>query len=349
MKIVMTALLGAALAFAVTANAQTETDNTDLTADQRVVPVTVDNFVRAATHIEFDKYLSLAGGVNLFFHFQEPTPVDNQPTIRMNRDTLYSVAIIDISEGANLMLPDVGERYMTAMVIDQDHYIDKVFFGGGTYELDMETFDSPYVIVFVRLLVDAADPADVAAVNAFQEQMVIEAASSKTFVMPNYNEDNFKAMVSTILPLAPFVPNSFRMFGSRGTVDPIRHFLGTAGGWGGLPENEAFYLGIEPELPLGEYKIDVPADVPVDAFWSISLYNARGFFEPNDRNAYSVNSVTGTRNDDGSVTVHFGGCEDDRVNCLPIMEGWNYTVRMYRPRPEILDQSWTFPVVRQVD
>jgi hypothetical protein len=139
------------------------------------------------------------------------------------------------------------------------------------------------------------------------------------------------------------------MFGSRDTVEPVRHLIGTAGGWGGLPEDEAFYLGIEPELPVAEYKVEVPADVPVDAFWSISLYNARGFFEPNDRNAYSVNSVTGTQNDDGSITVHFGGCEDDRVNCLPIMEGWNYTVRMYRPRPEILDQSWTFPEVRQVD
>ena len=84
-------------------------------------------------------------------------------------------------------------------------------------------------------------------------------------------------------------------------------------------------------------------DVPVDAFWSISVYNPDGFFEPNDRNAYSVNSVTALPDSDGSVTVHFGGCTDDRPNCLPIMEGWNYTVRMYRPRPEVLDGSWTFP------
>jgi hypothetical protein len=81
-----------------------------MNADQLVVPITVDNFVRAATHLEFDKYLSLAGGVNLFFHFQKSTPVDKQPTIRMNRDTLYSVAVIDISEGATLTLPDVGAR-----------------------------------------------------------------------------------------------------------------------------------------------------------------------------------------------------------------------------------------------
>ena len=89
-------------------------------------------------------------------------------------------------------------------------------------------------------------------------------------------------------------------------------------------------------------------DVPVDAFWSISVYNPDGFFEPNDRNADSVNSVTAQPDPDGSVTVHFGGCTDDRPNCLPIMEGWNYTVRMYRPRPEVLDGSWTFPAAELV-
>ena len=31
------------------------------------------------------------------------------------------------------------------------------------------------------------------------------------------------------------------------------------------------------------------------------------------------------------------------ANCLPIMKGWNYTVRLYRPRQEILDGTWKFP------
>jgi hypothetical protein len=238
---------------------------------------------------------------------------------------------------------------MTAMIVNQDHYINEVFFGDGTYTLNLETFDTPYVIVYMRTLVDSADPEDVAAVNAIQDQMEIEAASSEPFIPPNYDEDGFEKMVTTLLPIAPFVPNSFHMFGSKDEVEPIRHLLGTAGGWGGLPENEAFYLGVDPGLPPGKYKIEVPANVPVGAFWSISLYNAKGFFEPNTRNAYSVNSVTGDRNGDGSMTVHLGGCEDERVNCLPLMEGWNYVVRMYRPSAEILDGSWTFPKAQPVD
>jgi len=83
----------------------------------------------------------------------------------------------------------------------------------------------------------------------------------------------------------------------------------------------------------------------VDAFWSISVYNAAGYFEPNDRNANSLNSITAVPNDDDSVTVSFGEFDDGSPNCLPIMDGWNYLVRLYRPRPEVLDGSWTFPAV----
>jgi hypothetical protein len=43
--------------------------------------------------------------------------------------------------------------------------------------------------------------------------------------------------------------------------------------------------------------------------------------------------------------VHFGG-HDGQPNLLPIMDGWNYMIRLYRPRPEILDGSWAFPAVR---
>ena len=127
-------------------------------------------------------------------------------------------------------------------------------------------------------------------------------------------------------------------------MDPVRHLVATAAGWGGLPDREARYLGVDPGVSVGAYRLTV-RDVPVDGFWSISVYNAEGYFEPNDRGAYSVNNITATPNDDGSVTVHFGGCDDDRPNCLPITDGWNYTVRLYRPRPEVLDGSWAFPII----
>ena len=329
--------------------AQLADDNLTEMVDAREIPVTIDNFTRAASDIEFDKYVALAGGINKFYHFREPTPVDNQPTVRMNRDTLYSTAIVDISEGATLTLPDVGERYMTAMIYNQDHYVNEVFHGGGTYTLDVKTFDTPYVIVYMRTLVDADDPEDVAAVNAIQDQMKIEAVASNPFILKDYDQNAYEALVERFTALLPFTGGIKGTFGTKDSVIQIRHLIGTAVGWGGLPENEAMYPANVPGLPVGAYKIEVPADVPVGAFWSVSLYNADGFFEKNAHDGYVVNSVMGARNDNGSMTVHFGGCDDGRANCLPVMDGWNYVIRLYQPGEEVLDGSWTFPDVELVN
>jgi hypothetical protein len=308
------------------------------------VVVSVDNFVRAETDRMFGALQAQAGGVNRWSHYRAPTPVDRQTVIRMNRDTLYSGAVVDISAGAGLSIPDAGRRYVSVMIVNQDHYINEVFHGPGEYDLSTGRFGTPYVLAAARMLVDPADPGDVAAVSELQDQLGLKAGSAQPFVMPEYDQASLDATRAALLELAKGLPGFAHAFGVKGEVDPVRHLIGTAAGWGGLPDHEATYLGVNPGLPAGEYQLTV-RDVPVDGFWSISVYNAAGYFEPNDRGAYSVNSITAVPGDDGSVTVRFGGCGDGRPNCLPITDGWNYTVRLYRPRAEILDGTWTFPAL----
>jgi hypothetical protein len=48
----------------------------------------------------------------------------------------------------------------------------------------------------------------------------------------------------------------------------------------------------------------------------------------NDRDAYTQNNITAKKNDDGSVTIQFGGCDAKSANCIPITPGWNYWVRL---------------------
>ena len=308
-------------------------------------PVNVDNFARAESDKMFAAILKGSGGVNEWLHFREPTPIDNQPVIRQNRDTLYSAAIVDISGGATITIPDGDGRYISVMVVNQDHYINKVFHSPGDHEMTVDEFDTPYVLAAARILVDPADPSDVAAVNALQDQIKLDAGSDQPFALPDYDEGSHASTRQALLELAKGLDGFDHAFGRREDVEPTRHLIGTAAGWGGLPEHEAYYVNVNPALPVGEYQLTVPADVPVDAFWSISLYNADGYFQANDRNAYSLNSITATPNDDGSITVHFGGCGDDRPNCLPIMDGWKYIVRLYQPHAEALDGSWRFPSI----
>ena len=145
--------------------------------------------------------------------------------------------------------------------------------------------------------------------------------------------------------LGATIPDTHRAFGRKEEVDPVRHLVGAATGWGGNPEKDAFYLISSPPQNDGKttYRVHVPADVPVDGFWSISVYNKDGYFEKNPQDAYSVNNITAKKNADGSVDVQFGGCDGKSTNCLPITPGWNAAVRLYRPRAEILDGKWKFP------
>ena len=306
--------------------------------------VNVTNFERAETDRMFAAIQAQAGGVNQLFHNRAPTPVDRQTVIRMNRDTLYSGAIVDISAGATIVVPDAGRRYLSVMIVNQDHYINRVFHKPGHYDLTVEEFGTPYVLAAARVLVDPADPADVTTVNALQDQFSLQASSARPFVMPAYDQASFDATRAALLELAKALGSFEHAFGAKNEVNPVLHLIGTAAGWGGLPDREAVYVNVNPGLPAGEFQLTV-RDVPVDGFWSISLYNAAGYFEPNDRGAYSINNVTAARDQDGSVTIHFGGCDDGRPNCLPITGGWNYVVRLYRPRAEILDGSWTFPAL----
>ena len=307
--------------------------------------VNVENFVRAESDRMFASFVAEAGGVNVFKHRREPTAVEDQPVIRMNRDTLYSAALVDISRGATLTIPDSGERYVSVMVVNQDHYINQVFHQPGQYRLTLESFDTPWVAVAARVLVDPSDVDDVSTVNRLQDGFAVEAPSATPFDCPEYDAESLNDTRAALLTLAKGLTRFDGAFGSRDEVDAVRHLLGTAAGWGGLPQREARYIGVEPNLPVGAYSLTV-RDVPVDGFWSVSVYNAAGYFEPNQRGAYSVNNLTAARNADGSVTIHFGG-DESLPNQLPIVEGWNYTVRLYRPRKEILAGGWEFPAIDQ--
>jgi hypothetical protein len=307
-----------------------------------------DNFVRAESNRMFAGIQAQAGGVNRWGHFRALTPLDEQSVIRMNRDTLYSFAIVDISAGATLTIPDSGERYLSVMVVNQDHYINRIFHEPGSYPISTEEFDTPYVLLAARILVDASDPDDVKQVNELQDGFSLTAQSNEPFVLPDYDEASFNTTRQALLSEAgTSVSDTHGMFGTKDEVDPTIHRIGAAAGWGGLPEHEAYYVLEEPQLPVGTYRITAK-DVPVDAFWSVTVYDADGFFQKNDLDAYSVNNISGVKNDDGSVTVILGG-NGDQPNSLPLTEGWNYTVRMYRPRPEVLNGTWTFPSFEPTD
>jgi para-nitrobenzyl esterase len=179
--------------------------------------------------------------------------------------------------------------------------------------------------------------------DGLQDAIVIEQAAAGSWAKPDWDQASQNKIRDALSILGAFADMS-EGFGSKADVDPVAGLIAAAIGWGGNPKSAAMYFSVHPKANDGTtvHTLTVK-DVPVDGFWSLSLYNEQGFFEKNDRHAYSVNNLTAKPKPDGSVTVQFGGCRDGAANCLPIMKGWNYTIRLYRPRQAVIDGSWRFP------
>ena len=313
------------------------------------IPVTVDNYVRAETDKTFAGLIAMGDGIGKFHHNREMVPVDVHVVQRGNRDTLYSTAVVDLDAGpVTITLPDAGTRFMTMIFIDEDHYVHDVMYGRGTYAMSKDKIGTRYALAAVRILVDPNDPKDVEQVHRLQDRIQLkQPGGSGTFAPSNWDEAGRKKIADALTVLGETLPDWRGAAGPKGEVDPIRHLIVTATGWGLNPDKDAIYLNVTPKQNDGKtvYTLTVK-DVPVDGFWSISLYNAQGYFEKNAANAYSLNNITAKKNPDASVTVQFGGCDGKIPNCLPTVPGWNYMVRLYRPRAEILNGRWTFPEAR---
>jgi hypothetical protein len=314
------------------------------------IKVTADNFTRAETDFYFSNVIEDVG-IGKFRHYSDVTKIDEQTVIRMNRDTVYSAAVFDLDAGpVTIILPDPGPRFMSMQVINEDQYTMMVHYNAGRYTLRRDEIGTRYVMVAIRILVNPGEVGDIEKVRKLQNAVEVEQANTGQFDIPNWDRESQSKVRDALLLLGSSLPDLRHMFGTKEQVNPVRFLIGSAMGWGGNPENEATYLNVTPAQNDGVtvHQLTVK-DVPVDGFWSISLYNEKGYFEKNDREAYSINNLTAKKNADGSITVQFGGCTDKTGNCLPIMPGWNYIVRLYRPHPEILNGKWKFPEAQPLE
>jgi len=314
------------------------------------IPVTPDNFIRAESDRYFGKIVK-DGSFGKFTHNRELTPIDKQLVVRSNRDTLNSTAVFDLDAGSvTITLPNAGKDFMSIQVIDEDMYTPQVIYNAGSYTFKREQVGTRYVLLGVRILVDPTNPDDVKRVHNLQNAIEVNQQSPGGFEVANWDPASQNKVRDALLVLGTTLPDTKRMFGTKDRVDPVLRLIGAASLWGGNPEKDAMYLNVTPTKNDGTtvYRLNV-RDVPVDGFWSISVYNAKGYYQPNELNAYSINNITARKSEDGSITIQFNGCDGTIPNCLPIMKGWNYMVRLYRPRAGILNGTWTFPEAHPVN
>jgi hypothetical protein len=93
---------------------------------------------------------------------------------------------------------------------------------------------------------------------------------------------------------------------------------------------------------------------PVNAFWSVTLYDSQGFQVANSLNRFAVSSwMPFSYNADGSLDIYFQNDspgKDKEANWLPAPKGpFNLTMRLYAPKSDVLTGRWDPPPVKKTE
>jgi len=309
-------------------------------------PVTPETYIRAESDRQFGVVAQMAGGVNRFYHFRRPTPLDKQNIVRMNRDTLYSMTVVDTSLGATITVPELPNgRYASIMLVDNDHYCPGVIYSSGTHKLPGDT---KYLGVGVRIQIfNPTDAEEVALVNKLQDQFIIQANSADPLPEFDWDLQSLKELTAQYEKDSTQYSSWQGMMGPRGKVDEKTRHIAAAAAWGLFPEWDATYLNYSGGH---DYRICHKATYQVpenEAFWSITVYGSDGFMK-SDNNV--INSSNVKLNADGTFTVYFGSVETcgDVPNRLDTTEGWNFLMRIYRPGKSVLEGAYKLPVARPI-
>lgn len=132
-------------------------------------------------------------------------------------------------------------------------------------------------------------------------------------------------------------------------------------GLGALPPEEASYPSARYDANgailngKGQYKIHFPAGKtpPVNAFWSLTMYNKRGFLVNNSIKRYTIGDRDNLiYNADGSLDIYFQVNRPDNkpANWLPTPEGdFSVMLRIYSPKQEFLKGKWLLPKIKKIN
>lgn len=308
------------------------------------VKVTPATYIRAETDRQFSGIVETAGGVNRLFHLRSPTPLDKQNAARMNRDTLYSMGVVDTAKRATITVPEIPkDRYVSVYLVDNDHYCPLVIYASGTHALPRDT---KYLGVVVRIQVfDPKNPDEIALINALQDRFVITAGSADP--LPDFRWDlaSLKALTVQYEQEAASYSSFKGMMGPRGRVDGNTRHVAAAAGWGLFPEWDATYLNYSGGSHDPRVCYKTTYTVPENkAFWSVTVYGSDGYLKSDNS---IVNASTVKFNSDGTLTLYFGSKDvcGDMPNRMDVSAGWIYVMRIYRPGPSVLNGQYKLPAV----
>ena len=281
--------------------------------------VTQENFPQAFTNMRLGAMVQKTGGVNKFFAMPVPSSIpEEQFVVRMNRDTPYSVSVIDMSSGNVYVTVPETDQYVTIQIVDENHETQPMIYGSGKHKITAKT---DHAFVIVRALE-----------GDIRHNLVIEAGSAKPFVVKKWDMESFAAVDEAgNIDFSDGYDQSKAFGNTESGQTAYMNYVGCAGGWGGAMVEDNIYQASPSFDANGCYEMTF-VDPKDKDFWSATVYNGDGRMFNDIANISS--EMNPVENADGTYTLRFG-CEG-QPNNIPIVEGnttgkFNVLMRHFGP------------------
>jgi hypothetical protein len=274
---------------------------------KQTIPVTEENFTDADAEVNFLKWKN-KDAMNKLFHLTQLTPAGEMPTVRMNRDTLYSAALVDASNGFKVHMPDQG-IYTSVLIIDQKGYSQDYIWKPGTHKININTNNGNFVWVLFRIGLEKG----IKKAREAQQTVAISGMGNKVWHSQNYDKAQYQMLHDKYMNEA-INSGMFLQYGSDASrIDMRTKRLSDAAGWGGMDFGINSYQ-ISKNMSNDVCYSTTFEDPQAEEFWSFTMYDADGWLLPlGEKNV--LNSRDAVPNKDGTYTVRFN-CGKDAVNNL---------------------------------
>jgi len=296
---------------------------------EKTIPVTINNFDRAEAAVNFNKWAS-KGIMNSKVDLTDYYPAGPAPTVRANRDTLYTVGFYDNSKGIYIEQPDNG-IFQSALVLDENAFAkDYVWSPGG---FSVEPTDGFVLVIFRIGLEEGIEKARKA-----QKTLKVSNFGNDTYITPPYNKADRDELWSMLNKQAIASGIFLEYAYDEDTIDPLTRALSNAAGWGGMAFSVNNYQ-MSNNIKGKQCMQTTFEDPRVDEFWSFTLYDAEGWLLPIGDNV--LNSRDAEANKDGTYTVSIN-CGDDAINNITSsdVEEWSVTWRSYGSSYKVKSGQW---------
>ena len=314
---------------------------------KKVTTVTKANYALAETQVIFAQYAkriaksTCSNGLGKFMFLSKPADPKDKTVVRINFDTLYAFALLDLNSPAKLKLPETNGRYQSVWVVTENAYSPYAISKPGEYNITKKNVGEQYAMLIVRTQVNMHSEDDIAEASALAKKITLQQDNPGTYkVSDSWDMDQILSMRKSYQQLQKKdqIPVAM-MFGKRGELTQSRHNVGVAIGWGGLTKDQAIYEQYSSKSSNPQQLILKNVPVEKNGFWSLTVYDSTGY--PRGDN-FNINSSFAKKQKDGSVIVKLGG-DKKAENYLEIYDGWTAILRMYLPTDKYFNKSWKKP------